>query len=181
MTMDVCYSSCLYWVFCTLVVSGQLSSCIDLKIGLKSNITFHFSFVLCLQLIRWTMRLNDDKTRNVKKRRCFMLCKIIASQSLCHASDSLFSWWLSLNCKTAIKWVWDSSCSCRGLVSRFRSQTQKTSSDRQSIINSQTVKLVTSLLNSNIVAAGEYFLHVFFHHCMSAHCQCLCAAERLWQ
>lgn len=40
-------------------------------------------------------KLNDDKTflktRNVKKQHCFLLCKIIASQSLCRVFDSLFS------------------------------------------------------------------------------------------
>lgn len=77
-----------------------------------------------------------------KRNAVFCLSNIIASQPLGCAFDSLFSWWLSLNCKTAIKWVWDSSCSCRGLVSWHRSQTQNTSPDRQSIRTSQTVKLL---------------------------------------
>lgn len=127
---------------------------------------------------------NDDKiflkTRNVKKQHCFLLCKIIASQSLCRVFDSLFSWWLSLNCKTAIKWVWDSSCSCRGLVSWYRCQTQNTFPDRQSIRSSQTVKTGTSLLNSNILTEQEYMLHLLCHHCMLAYWLCLlfmCSSE----
>lgn len=125
-----------------------------------------------------THSMNDDKTflktRNVKKQHCFQLCKIIASQSLRRVFDSLFSWWLSLNCKTAIKWVWDSSCSCRGLVSWYHCQTQNTFSDRQSIRSSPTVNTGTSLLNSNVIAEPQYMLHLLCHHCMSAHW------SRLW-
>lgn len=72
----------------------------------------------------------------------FGFSKIIASRSLGCACDSLFSWRLPLKCKTAIKWVWDSSCWCRGLVSWRRSQTQNTSPDGQPIRSSQTVKLL---------------------------------------
>lgn len=77
-----------------------------------------------------------------KSNTVFWFSKIIASQSLGCVCDSLFSWWLPLKCKTAIKWVWDSSCSCRGLVSWHHSQTQNTSTDRQPIRSSHTGKLL---------------------------------------
>lgn len=107
------------------------------KTSVCCGITHNLSLWLQLQLVTRPVNTIPKRCqselfwkplmRNWNSALCFN--NIIASQSLGCACDTLFSWLLSLNCKTAIKWVWDSSCSCHGSVSRHHSQTQNTLPD----------------------------------------------------